>query len=883
MINEGGKRPRSIVTVLWEREAALATLDRCLTDAASGDGRMVLVAGEAGVGKSSLVHEFCHRRQARVEVLWGACDALTTPGPLGPLYDMARQGGGDLAALMSGDYTGYERFDRFLAAVTARGRPDRPVIVVIEDVHWADQATLDLLVFLGRRIRAARAVVLVTYRDDELGPEHPLRMVLGRLTEPHVRRLELPCLSPEAVAGMLAGGPLDPRRVYEVTGGNPFFVTEVLAASPGAVPQTVRDAVLARVAGLSLAARAALEVVAVVPDGVDLPLVAAVAGEPAAAAMPECEGAGAVRWRGESIGFRHELARRAVEASIPAGKIPDLHAKVLAHLAQRSEPEPARLAYHAARARDRDAVLRHAPAAAAHASRLGAHRQAVAHYQEALRYAEALPDAERAALLESYATECSATGLQSEGVEVLGQAVALWERVGDVEARASAMVRHAHFLYMTASAKETYEQVSEAMALVEGRSASPALASVYAYAAFLYSLRQDRERTVRAGNRAIALAEEFGDHLLLSIALVALGGVQWWTDPEQAEATLVRAVEAAHRAGRVAGVVTATGSLGATALGARRYRTADRWLARVVDWCVQHDLDAPRDYYRSCQASSFFFQGRWRECTELVERLTAPDAGTYPPARRNALRVAGHLAVRRGDPDQAEPLAEVWQWAASTGDPIRQWPVVAALAEAAWHAGRPAEIPDIVRDAYLGAVAQGHPWAIGELGFWLWRGGGLDRLPEGAAEPYARHVAGDHLGAAAGWDAIGCPYEAAEARADSGDPDQMRAALESFYALGARPAANRLARQLRALGVTDLPRRPYRSTGGNPAGLTDRELEVAALLAAGMSDADIAARLHVSRRTVGHHAAAVLDKLGVASRREIAEAAHRLGIGRAAG
>jgi DNA-binding CsgD family transcriptional regulator/tetratricopeptide (TPR) repeat protein len=868
---------RSIVSMLREREPALTTLDRCLTDAAGGEGRLVLLAGEAGVGKTSVVREFCRQQRSGAEVLWGACDALGTPTPLGPLYDMARESM-ELATLLAAEVNQYERFGGFLAAITDRARTGRPVVVVIEDVHWADQTTLDLLVFLGRRILASRALVLVTYRDDGMGPEHPLRAVLGRLTEPHVRRLALSCLSPEAVADMVAGRPLDPASVYQVTGGNPFFVTELLAAPPATVPQTVRDAVLARVAQLSPVTRSVLEVVAVVPDRIELSVLLQVAGDAATAAVRESEQAGVVRLDTHTVGFRHELARQAVEQAIPAAALPGLHARVLAHLAGEPEPDPARLSYHAGGAGDPAAVLRYAPTAAANASRLGAHRQAIAHYRQALRYAERLTDAEHATLLEKYATECSATGLQSEGGEALGQAVALWRRFGDVDALASAMVRHAHFLYMTASAKETFAQVDEAIALVEGRNASPAMAEVHAYGAFLYSLNLDRERTLLTGNRAVALAEEFGDHLLLSIALVALGGVQWWTNPDEAEATLVRAVEAAHRSGRAAGVVTAAGSLGATALGARRYRTADHWLAEVVDWCIRHDLDAPRDFYRSCLTSSHFWQGRWREAADLAEALTAPDAGTYPPARLNARRVAGHLAVRRGDPDQTGPLAEVWEQTATTGDPIRQWPVVAARAESAWHAGRAAEITDIVRDTYLGVLAKGHPWATGELAFWLWRGGGLDQPPEGTPDPYGLHITGDYLAAADAWDAIGCPYEAADARADSGDPEQMRAALETFYQLGARPAANRLVRGLRKLGVTDLPRRPYRSTGTNPAGLTDRELEVTALLAGGMSDGDIAARLHISRRTVGHHVGAVLLKLEVSGRREVADAARRLGI-----
>jgi DNA-binding CsgD family transcriptional regulator len=865
--------------MLWERERAMEALGGCLAEAAGGAGRMVLVAGEAGVGKTELVRQFCRHRRGDARVWWGSCDALMTPAPLSPLYDIAREAGGDLAALMAGEVPQHERFRGLL---TLLADPARLLIVVIEDVHWADQATLDLLVYLGRRADCCEALIVVTYRDDELNTDHPLRTVLGRLAAASgVRRVGLTRLSEEATAGMAAGHRVDPAHVYEVTGGNPFFITELLAAPPGTVPETVRDAVLARVARLSAPARSALDVVAVVPDRAPLALVAAVTGGPAPAVVDECERVGILQVSGRDVGFRHELARQAVAQAIPAAHAPDLHAAVLDYLAGQPDPEPARLAYHAVEALDPEAVLRYAPDAAAQATRLGAHRQAFAHYADALRHAGLLPAAQRADLLESYAEVCSVLGRHDDGTKALGEAVELRRERGEVDRCASAMMRQAQFLYMTAPVKQTYDQVAAAMAMAEGQPPSQPIAAVYAHAAYLHMLAHDREQALATGTRAVALAEQFGDQAMLSLALVALAGVQWATDPDRAETAMVRAVEAAHESGRAATVTTATGFLGASALEARRYRTADHWLAKVVDWCIQHDLDGPRDFYLACQAGSHFEQGRWSQALELVEVLVAPDAQTYPPARSLARQVLGRLAVRRGDPDQAGPLAEAWEQALHSGEPRRQWPVAAARAEAVWHAGRATQIPELIDDAYHSAVDSGEPWAVGELGLWMWRAGKLDQPPASAAEPYALQIAGDADAAAEAWDAIGCPYEAAEARADSDDPDQMRAALESFYRLGARPAANRLVHRMRKRGITDLPRRPHRSTGANPAGLTDRELEVAALLAEKLSNADIAARLHISLRTAGHHVGAILVKLGVTTRQDAARAVEALGISNA--
>jgi DNA-binding CsgD family transcriptional regulator/tetratricopeptide (TPR) repeat protein len=860
---------------LLERGEELATLDSCLADAAGGAGRLVLLAGEAGIGKTSVARAFCDRHRGHARKWWGACDALATPSPLAPLRDIARDHD-DVAELLVGDPPRHQLFAGVLDALVS---PLRPVVVVVDDVHWADEATLDLLLYLGRRIAGTHAVVVVGYRDDEVGPGHPLRRLLGHLAGlPHVRRLTLARLSGRATATLAEGRPVDPAYVYRVTGGNPFFVTELLAAAPDTVPATVCDAVLARAAPLSPGARALLDLVSVVPGGAELELVDALARDGCRARVEEGVAAGLLQVHERTVGFRHELARQAVAAHIPATRAPGLHASVLAHLTSAGRTDAARLAYHAAQADDRDAVLTHSPAAAEQASRQGAHRQAVAHYELALRYAGALPAHARAPLLDGYADECNATGQLTRAIDALDEAAQLHDERGAVDHRAMAMARRAQYLHATGDGKEAADQLEQALALVDGHPATPAVASVYAHAAYLSMVRGDRAGARRLGRRAVALAERFGDDRLRAVALIAVGGAQWWISPEEAEANLVQAVEAAQASGRAATVALALAGLGVGALDARRFRVADRWLAEAADWCERHDLDKRRDTCRANLAVSHLRQGRWQEATELAGRLAAPDADIYPPAARNAQRTLARLAIRSGKPGHRAALVEAWEIAVRAGDQQLMCLAAAARAEAAWCAGRPARIPDLIGDTFQLATEGGDPWLIGETGYWLWRAGALHTVPAHTAEPYALHINGQPLAAAEAWDAVGCPYEAAMARADTDEPDQLRAALAAFYRLGARPAANRLRKRMRALGLAALPRRPHRTTGANPAGLTDREVEVAALLAAGLSNADIASRLHISRHTTAHHVSAVLRKLGTRDRRRAAEAVRRLGI-----
>src|SRR5215216_2630358 len=282
---------------LLEREAHLVQLEEHRWQAAAGHGRVVFVGGEAGAGKTSLVDEFS-RRIPETAVLRASCDALSTPGPLGPVRDLAPTLGLHIEEpSLDGDARD-RLFRDVLAALAAR---PGPTIVVAEDAHWADGATIELLRFLGRRIGDLPVLVVVTYRDDEIGANHPLRLVLGDLaTAPAVRRISVRPLSQEAVQRLAAGSGRDATSVFRLTGGNPFFVTEALAAEGETVPATVGDAILARAARLSPEARAVLDVAAVIGSTIDATLLLAVAG-PVLDEAEECIDRGLLRGTGDEI------------------------------------------------------------------------------------------------------------------------------------------------------------------------------------------------------------------------------------------------------------------------------------------------------------------------------------------------------------------------------------------------------------------------------------------------------------------------------------------------------------------------------------------------------------------------------------------------------
>jgi DNA-binding CsgD family transcriptional regulator len=863
---------------LLEREPLLELLRKFHAGAIGGAGCIVFVSGEAGAGKSALARRFCDDLPVDAGVYYGFCDAFHTPRALGPLHDIARSGLDGLSKLLAAGQDRHMVFSEFLDLLAAR-----PSVTVIEDIHWADEATLDLLVFLGRRLADLPCMVVVTLRSDEVGRDHPLRRVLGELaTCRAVRRLTVPPLSQAAVAQLAEPTGHDAASLYAVTGGNPFFVTEALAAPVQYVPTTVRDTVLARSARLSSGARAVLDLVSVVPDRAEVAMVTAVIATgidtSADVALEQAVASGMLVRDGDTVRIRHELARRAIEADVPVARATELHRRILAFLATPPGADPARLSYHADAAGDSDAVLRYAPLAGHLAAGVGSHREAAEQYECALRHASGALAGRRAELWEGRADACershwmtartpASDGL-SGALEATAHALELWRAVGDAEREVVVMARRSHMLWNAGRRMEAQDTARAAVALLEDLPPGPGPARAYAALARLFMLADDDAAAVSLGTTAVSYAQRYEQAGTLAEALSVVGNAQWTTDPDRAVELLTAGLDAARSAADDLDVAAILCNLGSGATEIRRYQQADRWLGEAVTWCAERDLDSLRDLGLSWQARCHLDQGRWGEASAAAAVVLGhPRPG---PGQVLALIVVGTLESRRGDPDAQPRLDEAWSLVESSGDLRRLWPVAAARAENAWLGGRTAQIAALVTDTYHLAVQTDHPWAIGELGHWMSVAEAATDPAARAAAPYTLQAAGDWAGAAQLWKELGCPYERALAMAYDDDLDRQLEALQELHRLGAWPAAELVAHQLRRHGVRSLPRRPRRVTRNNPAQLTERQLDVLALLAEGLRNAEISAALHISPRTVDHHVSAILTKLGVDSRQQAA-------------
>lgn len=861
---------------LLERDRELTSLHALLTDAMTGRGRIALIKGEAGIGKTTLVERFLAqvRESCRdsIHFLWASCEALFTPRPLGPLYDIAQQTTFPLRALLDGEG---KRALLFAAVLDVLAQPF--TILVIEDIHWADEATLDLITYLARRIHRTATLLLLTYRDDEIGYDHPLRVVLGDLPAREITRFHLAPLSEGAVAALEQQAHRPPGRLHAITGGNPFFVFEALAYDAPGVPASVSDAVLARMARRSPAARRLLELVSVVPNQIERWVIEPL-DEGGTVALDECLAAHMLRVDEHTIAFRHELARQAVEGALSTARRQELHAGILRVLLESGgEQAPlARLVHHAVQTGNRTLTVRFAPAAARQAAAQGAHREAVAHYQAALRHSDLCAEEQRAELLDELSYELYLTEHMEEAVTSCAAALRLWralDRTGQIGRDLRLLSNYESVLGRHVDAERC---ALEAVAILEAAPPGHELAMAYAELARLHIMDRDAALMQMWSKRAFELAERLHDVEVMSEVLNSMGSFAMNHGDDGGRVHLERSLELALADDLDKQVARARANLAIYLVGARDYRRAAHHLEDGIAYCIEHDIELGLRTLQGVRSRARLDQGDWAGAVSDARAVL--DVPWVSPANcLPALTWLGLAQVREGDLQAQMSLDKARELALATTAIEYIAPVAAARAEWKWLHG---DLAGCRVEAEMGLQASTQrcsPWQQSELTLWLWRSGAvIDASPE-TVGVYALEIAGDWRAAADAWEQIGCPYEQALARL-GGDELAQRSALAIFERLGATPAAEIARQRLNDRGVRGLPRGPHPKTRANPQGLTSRQLEVLPLLAAGLSNAEIAQRLSTSPRTIEHHVSAVLAKLHARSRAEVVRRAYELGL-----
>jgi DNA-binding CsgD family transcriptional regulator/tetratricopeptide (TPR) repeat protein len=853
---------------LIERESQLAALHQYAREASQGHGRLVLISGEAGVGKSVLVEEFAQELD-EAHWLWAACGGLFTPAALGPLLDIAIQTDGELLRLCRAEA---KRDQLYGALLRQLGDLQTLTVVAIEDVHWADEATLDLLSYLGRRIQHLRVLLLVTYREEALVANDPLRLTLGGLASQRAtRRLSVPSLSTAGVATLALGTGIDATELHRLTAGNPFFVTEVLQAGSHTLPASIRDAVLARTRTLTGPARDALEMAALIGSRMRSELLVSLVHDPLV--VDELISHGLLIKDGDDLRFHHEIARVAIDAAVPPYQKARIHTKIMDALRASGSDDDARLAFHAEGAGNPELVLTYAPRAARRAAALGARREAAAQYERALHFVPATDVRIRAELLGGLAEQLEFVDRWEDLAETCSEAVELWHELGNVERESGSLLALASGFWRLCRGADSQRTADAALKLAKPLGPSPELASAYTALANRRIVEGRYEdslallRHVREMSEQLALDGVIGDSLGAEAQIVRAMGNDW-TVPMRA------ALQIALSGGHEYQVGETFAGLYWMYCGDLRNDEGEQIYHQAMAYCDVHEIGTSSNCLLADHAGVFEKLGRWDECLSITHAML-DEKSLCPTNRMQPLTYQSKVMARRGQDGYWPYLDEALRLAIGLEEPEWLLFVLLARIEAYWLEGRVdaarAEL-DRARDASAGVVVPSQRWVA------VWT-----RRLTGAAEPidlepFASQAAGNAAHAAELWDRLGYRYEAALALLDSKDEILLRESLSRLSDLGAEATARLVRRTMRDLGIRSIPVGARTTTRAHPHGLTRREQEILELLSDGRSNEEISARLFISVRTVEHHVSAILGKLGATTRKGAAGEALKLGL-----
>lgn len=584
--------------MLLERDDQLAVLAAQLAAADGGSGSMVLIAGEAGAGKSSLVADFTEPLGSRAVI--GSCDPLSAPAPLSPLRDIV-----DLGALSSDDQVVQGASVPLFAQVLERfGAAASATVMVLEDLHWADQATLDFVRYAGRRVANHRLVVLCTYRDDEISVGHPFQAVLGQMARlPTTVLVKVPRLTIDAVRILTESIDLDPEVVHRLTSGNAFFVSEIIAGG-GQPPDSLSDAVLARLVDLRPAVRRVIETVSISPRSLEVQRTLALGNN--SDDVDEAVASGVIQATGTQLRFRHDLARSIVQHSVPPGRRLELHRAMIGLLLVEDDQDHARLAHHAIEAGDPALIAVHAPVAAQEAEARGAGREVVALARAALVHEDELEPDIAARLRFDLGVRLTELDDPAAGLEQIELARRRFADGGLFVLEAQAWRYAGRALSALGLAEEARDAYWRAVELAgrEGPSAELVLA-LGSVAADAMLARQPLDGLPHA-DRAVAMAEGLGLRSALRVVqhtkacLVLISG-----DEDRGLELLQRSAEEMTELG-AAREVMALVNLGSGAGEVRRYPVASDALVDAESLGIENDIDSSVAYARAWLARVAF-------------------------------------------------------------------------------------------------------------------------------------------------------------------------------------------------------------------------------------------------------------------------------------
>jgi DNA-binding NarL/FixJ family response regulator len=948
-------RARGVIQspVLVGRDTYLALVEARLAGAAAGVGQLLFVAGEAGIGKTRLLGSAARRAQASgFTVARGAAFPGDTQSLAGLLLDLssdltsaADPALSDLGQRLTsrvreiptgaGDAHHRRRLlVQDLADMIVTAEPGTPVLLVLEDLHWADDLSLDVLGHLAGRLGTRPMLVTGAYRSDELYPQLPMRNLRARLLGQRLaEEVRLPRLGLDQTATMTSatlGRPVPAQvvaAIHERSDGIPLHVEEFLAAidegaltpesgaavQAASVPDTLGDAVLSRAQLLTTLAHDVASAAAVIGRSFDFDLLTAVteAGpDEVAGALRELQDAYLVLPGADAVtfDFRHALIRDALYADTDLPLRRRLHERVARAAVDRGY-RGAFVSAHFEQAGHPGLAYEYAAAAAAEAAGLSAHGEALALYRRAVRSLPAgLAARDRAALFAALGDEAAATDDNTAAAQAYRTARELAAGAGDVRAAAALAPRMAAVAHLLGEGLDARIGLLQAAldSLNGVAGAERERGQLRSAMAAAYMLDRRLDEAIAHGERSRAESELTGDDETLLNTAVTLGSVLVFAGRMDEGWQLVEdAVARARAAQREAEAARGYRMIGSAASVLVEYDRAGRWLADGIGYAEQVELWNHRHYMASHLAHVQWATGQWDAATQTARQALADGRGGIT-TRITAQYVLGYLAMGRGDWDAADGLLRE---ALATGEQMaelqRLSPPLWGLAEAARCRGdhdaalalceRGLSASAEVTDAaylfpYLLTGVRAHLAHNEADAAQAWAGRVATVLTARAIPgtlPAIEHARGlvllargdasaahRALEAAAGaWRARQRFWEGAWARLD------LAAAAAQARRRGEAALLTSEVRDLAAAaGATTLAEAADRLDASSSRGrqadpwypLSAREFEVAQLVAVGLTNRQIAERLVVAPKTVSAHVTHILGKLGAARRAEIA-------------
>ncbi|PUB12389.1 ATP-binding protein [Yoonia sediminilitoris] len=853
-------------TPILERDLALAQLDALAKAAGQGAGHTVFVTGEAGAGKTTLLRAF-EDQMTDARALRGACEDLSIPEPLGPLRDLALDAGVDLDTLWR---TEGDRLSVFLNLLACIERSEETPILLIEDLHWADEATLDFVRFAARRLRTRRILMVVTARDDETEGRPQLRRAMGGVAPKDATRIVLEPLSAEAVSHLAAGSGQPADEVYRITGGNPFYVTELLQGGGDDALRSVQDTVLNRLGRLPPDTRNVLEAVSIFPRRAERDYALAVAEEREEAFDPAID-SGLIQDDGTYVTYRHEIARLAVETALRPTRRRRLNKVLLEYMQADGRVPNARQMHHARAAGDSAQISRLAPMAGREAMAAGANLQAADYLSIAVERADPGDATTFAELLFDAGEACRLVSRIQDAMGYFERALSI--RGPDNALRGRILQRLSRVKWAAGQKVQARTLGNEAIDLQEGPDTEE-LAMALASRAQIAMSDYEMEASLPVAQRALDMARRLGRTDIVSHAL-STQSLATLFDSSQMNALYAESIEAAKAARSPINLVRCIANGGVVNWYGLRFADALEFFDEAIATGYETDTIEQSAFYQGFRVHTLDRLGRWDEAFAMAREIIAQPLEQSSPAIMLRL-TASRISMRRGESDGSEHLAMI-DALMGEEDGRHICDVACFHAERAW---LKLEDQDRAQAAMEDALAlKISPMLKEEVLDWQRR---IDaaRLPDEVPdlhEVYRESLSGNWTAAAERWQQLGDPYREALALAE-GDAAAVTRALSILDRLKANRVRETVLVRARERGLDiDAPARPRATTRANPAGLTQRQMQVLALLGDGMSNAEIADKLFVSSKTVDHHVSAILGKLDVASRGEAAALARKQG------